>query len=218
MCKFVALIYNNYMDKIDSLISQQTKEFVKLCRKYFGYIEKMPDKNISDFWHMQLQLLPKIYTGLFQLPHIKARYSSEVEKFVTEDEYNRTFISLITYIGELDKFTDFSDLGHPGTVKVIEASLSEILTDIYQELKDFVLLYETGTIENMNDAIADCLYTFGRYWGIKMLSATRIIHVNLYQHRYADSKKKSHTGEDEEDEELDDELQEEVIYGDDVME
>jgi len=202
------------MNKIDSIIAPQTKEFVKLCRSYFEYIEMMPDKKISDFWLMQLQLLPKIYTGLYQLPQIKEYYSSEVEKFVTESDYNKTFLSLVAFIGTVDRYTDFSDLGHPGAVKTVEASLSEILTDIYQELKDFVLLYETGTIENMNDSIADCLDTFGRYWGIKLLSATRIIHVNLYQQRYADAKKAAQLDEGDE-EETDEgmELEENIFDG-----
>jgi hypothetical protein len=158
---------------------------------------------------MQLHLLPEIYSGRFDLPQINARYSSEVEKFVTEREYNKVFVNLVSNIGALDKFTDFSDLSHPGAMKVIEASLSEMLTDIYQELKDFVSLYETGTLENMNDAIADCLDTFGRYWGVKLLSATRIIHVNLYQQRYAEAKKASR---------LDDELEEELAENDDFDE
>ena len=199
------------MNKVDSLIAPQTASFVKLCRKYFEYLERLPDKKLSDFWVEQLHLLPEIYSGIFRLPPIEVRYSSEVEKFVTEREYNKTFINMVAYIGALDRFTDFSDQSHPGAVKVIEASLSEILTDIYQELKDFVLLYETGTLENMNDAIADCLDTFGRYWGVKLLSATRIIHVNLYQQRYAETKKSSHI-----DEELEEEMNEEVDYDDEI--
>ena len=199
------------MNKVDFLIAPQTKSFVKLCRRYFEYVEKLPDRKISDFWLMQLHLLPDIYSGIFLLPQINARYSSEVEKFVTEREYNNTFINLVTYIGALDKYNDFSDLSHPGAVKVIEASLSEMLTDIYQELKDFVSLYETGTLENMNDAIVECLHSFGRYWGVKLLSAIRIIHVNLFQHRYAEAKKASHL-----DEELEEEMAEEVDYEDEM--
>jgi len=197
------------MKKIESLISPQTQEFVKLCRSYFEYLGKLPDKKISDFWIMQLQMLSEIYSGIFLLPPITARYSSEVDKFVTEREYNLVYSNLVSYIGALDKFFDFNDLSHPGALKVVEVSLSEILTDIYQELKDFVLLYDTGTLENMNDAIADCFDTFGRYWGIKLLSATRIIHANLFQQRYAEAKKAS---------QLDDELEEELAENDDYEE
>jgi len=193
------------MNKLNSLIAPQTKEFVKLCRRYFEYLDKLPDKKISDFWLMQLRTLPEIYSGVSRLPLIDARYSSDVEKFVTERDYDRIFINVVSFIGALDKFSDFSDLSHPGTMKVVNASLSEMLTDIYQELKDFVLLYETGTLENMNDAIADCFDTFGQYWGVKLLTATRIIHVNLFQQRYAEAKKASQI--DEELEEMDEEIE-----------
>ena len=191
------------MKKIDFLIAPETREFVRICRRYFEYLEKLPDEKISDFWIVQLRLLSGIYAGVLLLPQIDAPYSSEVEKFVTEREYNNIFANLATYMGGFDKFPDFNDLSHPGSAKVVETSLSEILTDIYQELKDFVLLYESDNIEDMNDAIVECLDTFGRYWGVKLLSATRIIHVNLYQHRYAEQKKASRQYEGIEDEDFD---------------
>ena len=207
-------IYFIVMNKIDSLIAPQTKEFVKLCRSYLEYLEKLPDKNIADFWTVQLRLLPEIYASMSYLPQVDVRYSSDVEKFVTEREYNSIFVNLVAYVGALDRFTDFIDLSHPGATKVTQASLSEMLTDIYQELKDFVLLYETGTLENMNDALVECFETFGKYWGVKLLSATRIVHVNLYQHRYAEAKKASQM----EDEDIDDEdMDEEDEYYDELV-
>ena len=197
------------MKKIDYLIAPETKEFVNLCRRYVEYVEKLPDSKVSDLWSAMLRFLPDIYTGVLNLPQIEARYASEIEKFVTEREYNKTFINLTILIGSLDKFSDFSDLGHPGIMKVIDASISETLCDIYQELKDFVLLYQSGTLENMNDAIAECIDSFGQYWGVKLLSAARIIHINLYQHRYAEAKKASQIynelSEDDEEIDIDDE-------------
>jgi len=198
-----------FMKKIDYLISPETKEFVNLCRRYFEYLEKMPDCEVSEFWTIMLEFLPEIYSNVSRLPQIDARYASEIEKFVTEREYNRTFANLCAYIGTLDKFSDFSDLGRPGIMKVIDASISETLTDIFQELKDFVLLYETGTLENMNDAIAECIDTFGQYWGVKLLSAARIIHINLHQHRYAEAKKASRKFDEfHDDDDIDDDLDE----------
>ena len=200
------------MNKLDSLIAPKTKEFVKLCRNYFEYLENLPDKNITDFWTVQLCQLSEIYTAMTRLPQVDLRYSSDVEKFVTEREYNKVFTNLVVYIGALDRFSDFVDLSHPGKAKVVQASLSEMLTDIYQELKDFVHLYETGTLENMNDALAECFETFGQFWGVKLLSVTRIIHVNLYQHRYAEAKKASQL----DDEDMEDDMSEELEYDDEM--
>lgn len=177
------------MKKIDSLIDSQTKEFVVICHKFIKYLDTLPDKKISDFWVSQMQMLSGIYKGIFNLPPIETRYEADVEKFVTEKEYNNMRKKLAEFIGPLDKFPDFNDMSHPGSLKIVEVSLAEMLTDIYQDLKDFVKLYETGSLENMNDAIAECYESFGQYWGIKLLTSLRIIHVNHYQQRYAESKK-----------------------------
>ena len=207
------------MENIDLLIAPQTKEFARLSRRFFEYLEKLPDKDISVFWTAQLRFLSEIYKKVLALPQIEAHYSPDVEKYITEQDYNDIFIKLISYIGTMDRFSDFSDLRHPGKVKVIEASVSEMLADIYQELKDFTLLYETGTLENMNDAIVECIESFAQHWGVKLLSATRIMHVNLYQQRYVEAKKKSQKygelGEDDDDDDDDDyDLLEEVDYYD----
>ena len=213
-------------NNIDYLIAPETKEFVELCRRYFEYLEELPDSNISDFWVVQLGFLTEIYAGVLRLPQLEAHYSSEIEKFVTEREYNKMFAVLSEYIGSLDKFADFNNLGNPGIMKVIDASISETLTDIFQELKDFVFLYETGTLENMNDAIVECIDTFGQYWGVKLLSAARIIHINLYQQKYAEAKKASKKydefdddeDDDDIDDDFDDELQEEDLDFEEEME
>ncbi|MDR2848539.1 MAG: DUF5063 domain-containing protein [Bacteroidales bacterium] len=173
------------MTKIDVLLAPENKEFVQLCSKYCDYLERLPDANILQFWETQLQSLSAIYQGVLNLPSIEARYSFEVDKFVTEKAYNKVLKGLSKLIGELDSFPDLSDLSYPGSAKLQPVNLSELLTDVYQELKDFVLLYETATLENMNDALCECADTFGQYWGVKLLTSLRIIHVNLYQQRYA---------------------------------
>jgi hypothetical protein len=48
------------------------------------------------------------------------------------------------------------------------------------------MLYETGTPENMNDALVECADAFGRYWGAKLLTALRMVHVSLFQQHYDD--------------------------------
>jgi hypothetical protein len=156
------------------------------------YIEKLPDEEHTAFWTELLRLLPDIYARVFRLPMIETRYSSETEKFVTECDYNRTFARLAAFLGNTDKFLDFDDMGRPASTKTVSISLSELLTDIYQELKDFVLLYETEILENMNDSVAECMDTFKRELGIKLLGSSRFIHINLFREQYATSKQVLH--------------------------
>jgi len=59
-------------------------------------------------------------------------------------------------------------------------SISENMTDIYQDIKDFLLLYQTGTNEVMNDAVWECRQNFEDYWGQKLVNSMRAIHSFIY--------------------------------------
>ena len=54
------------------------------------------------------------------------------------------------------------------------------MADIYQDLKDFLLLYQTGTPEVMNDALWECRMNFENFWGQKLTNSLRAIHRFIY--------------------------------------
>jgi hypothetical protein len=54
------------------------------------------------------------------------------------------------------------------------------MTDIYQDLKNFLLLYQTGTREVMNDAVWECRLNFESFWGQKLTNSLRAIHKFIY--------------------------------------
>jgi hypothetical protein len=60
------------------------------------------------------------------------------------------------------------------------ATISENISDIYQDIKDFLLLYQTGAPEVMNDAVWECRMNFENIWGQKLVNAMRAIHRYLY--------------------------------------
>ena len=60
------------------------------------------------------------------------------------------------------------------------STISENMADIYQDIKDFLLLYQTGTAEVMNDAVWECRMNFENFWGQKLVNSMRAIHRFLY--------------------------------------
>jgi hypothetical protein len=79
-----------------------------------------------------------------------------------------------------DEYTEILDPNHTTNQNIFQASLSEDLTDIYQDLYDFVQWHSIGTFESLNDSLIECLNNFEKYWGIKLLNALRAIHVIRY--------------------------------------
>ena len=62
----------------------------------------------------------------------------------------------------------------------VVSSISENMADIYQDMKDFLLLYQTGTGEVMNDAVWECRMNFENFWGQKLVNSMRAIHKFIY--------------------------------------
>ena len=60
----------------------------------------------------------------------------------------------------------------------IAANISEDLTDIYQNNKDFVSIGQLGNEDLMNDALIVCLTEFKNYWGTKLLNAQLALHLS----------------------------------------
>ena len=46
-------------------------------------------------------------------------------------------------------------------------------------MKNYVLLYQTGTDEVMNDAVWECQMNFENYWGVRLLNSLKAIHSFL---------------------------------------
>jgi hypothetical protein len=60
-------------------------------------------------------------------------------------------------------------------------TISEDMADVYQELRDFTVIYSRGLEEIMNDAAWELKLRFAEHWGAKLLrslSALHLLYVN----------------------------------------
>ena len=62
----------------------------------------------------------------------------------------------------------------------LTSSISENLADIYQDLKDFIMLYRTGDELVMQEALWECQENFRTYWGQKLVNGLRAVHALVY--------------------------------------
>ena len=68
------------------------------------------------------------------------------------------------------------DLEGPDESNPIKASISELLTDIYQDMKDFVLLYQKEGRAAKQNAAKECKSLFFAHWGIRAVDVLKVIH------------------------------------------
>jgi len=114
------------------------------------------------------------------LPLLEPFFEDGNEKFVTEDDWNGINDILMEKFGTANDYLEVFDEKINDSDGPVVSSISENMSDIYQDMKDFLLLYQTGTGEVMNDAVWECRMNFENFWGQKLLNSLRAIHKFIY--------------------------------------
>ena len=138
-----------------------------------------------------LKLLPLLYLKASMLPPCETIGDEAPETFVTEETYEIVRMNLASILADRDDYLDVfvSDMKYSD--QPITRYISEDLADIYQDIKDFIFVFQLGLNETMNDSLAICQENFRLYWGQKLVNTLRALHEVKY----------SNTQEEEEEEE-----------------
>jgi hypothetical protein len=121
-----------------------------------------------------------MYLKASLLPQLDPFFEEGNEKFVTEADWTVINDTLKEKFGTANDFLEVFDEKINETVGPVVASISENMADIYQDMKDFLLLYQTGTVEVMSDAVWECRMNFENFWGQKLVNSMRAIHKFIY--------------------------------------
>lgn len=160
--------------------SKNVIEFVTVANEYCSFVENNANLNRSQFVEKTQKLFPLLYLKISMLPSIDDQEIDTPEKYVTEVDYNYLLNKISEKLAQFDSYQEVFDDGMQFSEAAIDASLSENICDIYQDLKDFLLSYRIGTVEVMLDALLECQNNFKIYWGQKLVNGLRALHTLLY--------------------------------------
>lgn len=158
-------------------------ELMRLSSEYCKLIDRIDKLPLHEFLDRVSSLLMAIYRQTFDVTRFQTRYESEPQKFLIEKQYNKVRVTVKYVFDKRDSYAEIVDPTKPGNSRAFQASLSEDLTDIYQDFYDFVNWYSVGTYESVNDSLVECLSGFEKYWGIKLLGVLRAIHLIRYTNK-----------------------------------
>ena len=162
------------------IFDRNAVEFVTVAAEFCKFLEQAEGVKRSAFVDTSLKILPLLY--------LKA----SMETFVTEETYEVLRMNLANILAEKDDYLDVfvSDMKYSD--QPITRNISEDLADIYQDIKDFIFVFQLGFNETMNDSLAICQENFRLHWGQKLVNTLRALHEVKYAQ-----------GEDEEEETAD---------------
>lgn len=161
--------------------SRDTIEFVTVAVQYCGYFESFEDVNEAELIDKLTKLLPLLYLKASLVPETDIiNEEEEPEITVTEGDYSYISSKLYDVFQNNDAYLEvfLQDMKYSDTP--ITASISEDLSDIYQDLKNFITVFERGVTDNMNDALYFCIENFKSYWGQKLVNVLRALHSLKY--------------------------------------
>lgn len=171
----------------EEVYSKNVIEFVTIVNEFCAFLEKVNQLTRVEIVEKTQKFLPLLYLKGSLLPTIESVYDEANEKFVTETDYNYIYRNLQEKLARFDDYLEVFDIRMNESETPVVASVSENLADIYQDVKDFLMLYRVGTNEIMNDAIWECKNNFEEYWGQKALNSLRAIHNLLYKENIEDA-------------------------------
>ncbi|MCE5347636.1 MAG: DUF5063 domain-containing protein [Bacteroidales bacterium] len=164
----------------DPVYSRNVIEFVAVANEFCKYSERASGLKGDELLKILQRILPLMYLKASLLPQLTPFFEDGNEKFVTESDWTRINETLKEKFGTANDYLEVFDEKIKESEEPVLSSISENMADIYQDIKDFLLLYQTGTGEVMNDAVWECRMNFENFWGQKLLNSMRAIHKFIY--------------------------------------
>ena len=163
----------------DITLSKPVIEMATVANEYCYYLENIEKKEKDEVFEFLQRILPLLYLKGSLLPSLEPEYPEANERFVTEEQWERIFTTLRDKFEKDDEYW-IIDPQYINETEPLKASLSENMTDIYQDMKDFIYLLQKNTLAARENAINQCKILHGNHWGYRVGNLTTRLHHLIY--------------------------------------
>lgn len=163
-------------DNLSKLKSNTVLELIHIAHEYNVFTEDAAKKELKDILSFYQKVLPLMYIKASLLPDIEVSDESANERYVAEEHWETAFMGIKGKVGSADLFWELDEKNDS-----IKVSLSEKLADIYQDTKDFVVLFQKNQIAAKENATSEMKRLFMVHWGPLALGALTQMHKMQYE-------------------------------------
>ncbi len=168
----------------ENKINTNTLSFIGLANEYCLLLENCRQSDKEEFIVEVLNLLPRIYITMNDISIPDEELDNEqyimMSNYLEEDYYDSIRRSLESLIGEDDMFLETFEEDMKYSDTPIAVSISEQLTDIFQELFNFVAIVKDSEGLQTTPALIECKENFESYWSQKLCNVLRAINKLKY--------------------------------------
>lgn len=160
----------------EPVYSRKVLEMVTVANEYCMFLEKAESYTEAQLLNFLQKISPLIYLKGALLPEIEVEDEDATEHYVSEEQWESLFNTLHFKFAGKDEFyyVDQLEKSHNDPVK---GSLAECFTDIYQDLKDFLLLYQKPMKSYKENAVRECKRLFETRYGYKLSVVQQVVHA-----------------------------------------
>jgi hypothetical protein len=189
--KYYRLCINYWVSKMNDLskepvYNRNVIEILTVANEYCLFIEKTEEYRKDEIINYLHNICPLLYLKGVMLPSIQVDDPDANERFVTEEQWEKIFNELRTKLLPDDEFWYINEWTFVDS-EISKGSIAENLADIYQDLKDFVILYQKNTLTAKQNAVNSCKVLFEVNWGPKILQVQKALHYLLYKNKSIDN-------------------------------
>lgn len=164
--------------KNEPAYSKNVIEFITVAHNFCLTLESSEKYEKEEFLEIILKMLPLLYLKATLLPRIPEPDPDQNERFLTLEQYEKLFNKLRSIFEKEDvSYTlNLKNQDH----EPLKVSVSEMLSDIYQDMKDFVWLYQKQSRASKQNAVYHVRLNFLQHWSIKALNSIKILHYIVF--------------------------------------
>ncbi|RLD40522.1 MAG: hypothetical protein DRI86_15130 [Bacteroidetes bacterium] len=162
-------------DNLNKIKSTQVLELIRVAHEFCIYTEEIENKDIMDLLSFYQKVLPLLYLKGSLMPDIKVSDTSFNERFVTEEHWEKIYMSLKTKLGDDDFFWHADENN-----ELIKLSVADYMADIYQDMKDFVVLFQKDRLAAKENAIFSIKKYHAIHWGPRLTDILPVFHKLLF--------------------------------------
>ena len=156
-------------------------DFVAIGVEFCSFLEKMEVKSRPEWAQAMLRILPLLYVKATLLPTVEVLGDQMAEVFVKEQDYMLISNQVASVLAEEDVYLDVFVEDMKYSDRPVSSLVSEDIADIYQDIRNFVSVYQHGLEETMLFALNDVAENFRAYWGQKLVNVLRPLHALVYK-------------------------------------
>ncbi|HAH26061.1 MAG TPA: DUF5063 domain-containing protein [Prolixibacteraceae bacterium] len=160
--------------------SKNVIEFITVANEFCSFLERSDDLETPIFLGRLQKILPLLYLKASLLPEFEFEAEDDMEKFVTEIDYNMIQEKVLQHTGGNDDYQEVFISGMQFSESALTSNISENVADIYQEMKDLVMSFRMLNDEVMEQAVWECKNNFASLWGQTLVNCLRAVHNLIY--------------------------------------